>query len=69
METNTYKLKIIIYSDKYKNRCMIRMLGNSLIRLTLLWGIRVNFMVDFEGCIKVCWKETFWTKRTTSKLL
>lgn len=27
---------------------MVRMVGGSLTRLTLLWGIQVNFVVDFK---------------------
>ena len=30
------------------------MVGSSLTRLNLLWGIQVNFRVDFQGCVGVC---------------
>lgn len=41
---------------------MIRMLGSLLMSLDLPWGLRVNFMVDFEGCVRVCQRKSILGK-------
>lgn len=45
-------------SGQYRNRCTIRMLGGYLTWLGQLWGNRGNYMVDFEGCIRVCQRKS-----------
>lgn len=46
-------------SGQYRNRCTIRMLGGYLTWLGQLWGNRGrHFMVDFEGCIRVCQRKS-----------